>query len=66
MKYKDHKDAESGEMFVNGTYVGVRYGSSLSDALAPNDDGYGHLRSVNRFGSMLQDATADKNVPSGE
>lgn len=63
---KDNTNSGSGEGFINGTYVGVRHGSPLGDAMAPNDDGYGHLRSVKRFGSMLQDAATDKNVPSGE
>lgn len=63
---KHNVDSGSGEGFVNGVYVGIRHGSPLGDALAPNDDGYGHLRSVKRFGSMLQDADVDKNVPSGE
>ena len=62
----DHTNSGSGEGFVNGQYVGIRHGSPLGDALAPNDDGYGHLRSVKRFGSMLQDAAADNNVPSDE
>ena len=66
MGNKDNTDSGSGEGFVNCVYVGIRHGSPLGDALAPNDDGYGHLRSVKRFGSMLQDAAADKNVPSGE
>lgn len=61
-----HTDSGSDEGFVNGVYVGIRHGSPLGDALAPNDDGYGHLRSVRRFGSMLQDAAADKNIPLGE
>ena len=63
---KHNIDSGSGEGIVNGVYVGIRHGSPLGDALAPNDDGYGHLRSVKRFGSMLQDAAADKNIPSGE
>ena len=62
----DNTNYGSCEGFVNGVYVGIRHGSPLGDALAPNDDGYGYLRSVKRFGSMLQDAAADKNVPSGE
>jgi hypothetical protein len=62
---KHNIDSGSGEEFVNGVYVGIRHGSPLGDTLALNDDGYGHLRSVKRFGSMLQDAAADKNVPSG-
>ncbi|WP_394525740.1 hypothetical protein [Lacrimispora sp. JR3] len=63
---KDNTNSGPGEGFINGVYVGIRHGSPLGDALAPNDDGYGHLRNVKRFGSMLQDAAADKNVPSGE
>ncbi|MBE5980351.1 MAG: hypothetical protein E7249_14625 [Paenibacillaceae bacterium] len=62
----DNANSGSGEGYVNGVYVGIRHGSPLGDALAPNDDGYGHLRSVKRFGSMLQDAALDKNVSSGE
>ena len=66
MNYKDYTNPETGERTINGVYVGIRHGSPLGDALAPNDDGYGHLRSIKRSGSMLQDAAADKNVPSGE
>ena len=63
---KGNTNSGSGEGFVNGIYVGIRNGSPLGDALAPNDDGYGHLRSVKRFGSMLQDAAGRNNEPLDE
>lgn len=66
MNMNDYTNPETGERTINGVYVGIRHGSPLGDALATNDDGYGHLRSIKRSGSMLQDAAANKNVPSDE
>ncbi|WP_313341142.1 hypothetical protein [Lacrimispora sp.] len=66
MNYKDYTNPETGERTINGVYVGIRHGGALRDALAPDSDGYDHLRKINRSGSMLQDSAADKNVTSNE
>jgi len=66
MNYKDYTDPETGERTINGVYVGIRHGGALRDALAPDSDGYDHLRKINRFGSMLQDAAGRNNEPLDE
>ncbi|GLB33039.1 hypothetical protein LAD12857_49620 [Lacrimispora amygdalina] len=66
MNYKDYTNPETGERTLNGVYVGIRHGAALRDALAPDSDGYDHLRKINRSGSMLQDATGRKNEPLDE
>lgn len=66
MNYKDYTDPETGERYINGVYVGKRFGGALRDALAPDSDGYDHLRKINRFGSMLQDAAGRNNEPIDE
>jgi hypothetical protein len=57
MKYDDNLENN----IVNGTYVGVRVGSPLGDALSPEDDGYNHLRETEHFGTPTQDAQAKKD-----
>lgn len=59
MKYQD--DPEN--YMVNGTYVGVRLGGPLRDALAPDSDGYDHLREAKHIGTVLQDAIGPNPVP---
>ncbi|GLB28139.1 hypothetical protein LAD12857_00620 [Lacrimispora amygdalina] len=63
MNYKDYTNPETGERTINGVYVGIRHGGALRDALAPDSDGYDHLRKINRSGSMLQDAAGRNNEP---
>lgn len=59
MKYQD--DLQNG--FVNAQAVGTRIGTPLADALAPTDDGYDHIRGIERFGTVLQDAAQDAYNP---
>ena len=35
----------------------------LADALAPTDDGYDHLRGIERMGTVLQDGAQDAYNP---
>ena len=68
MNYKDYTNryAETEKRYINGAYVEKRFGGALRDALAPDSDGHYHLRIINRFGSMPQDATGRKNEPLDE
>lgn len=59
MKYQD--DLQKG--FVNGIAVGIRTGTPLGDALAPTDDGYDDVRSIEHIGTVLQDAAQDAYNP---
>ena len=53
MKYAD--DLSKGT--VNAMYVGERFGTATQDKLqAEGEDGYSHLRSVDHFGTITQDA----------
>lgn len=56
VKYKDYTDQKTGEKTVNAHYVGERQGTPLGDALAPDMDGYEHMRDMGRFGTITQDA----------
>lgn len=59
MKYQD--DLQNG--FVNAQAVGTRIGTPLADALAPTDDGYDDVRSVEHIGTVLQDAAVSAYNP---
>lgn len=58
MKYQD------GTNTVNGFTVGVMVGTPLKDALNPSDDGYDNLRTVERIGTVVQDADPDAENPT--
>lgn len=58
MKYQD------GTNTVNGFTVGVMVGTPLKDALNSSDDGFDHLRTVERIGTVVQDADPKAVNPS--
>lgn len=53
MKYAD----DLSKATINAIYVGKRFGTATQDQLqAEGEDGYSHLRSVDHFGTITQDA----------
>lgn len=56
MKYQDTSNS------INGKYIGASVGTRLPDSLAPLDDGFEYIRSINHVGTILQDAI-DEDQP---
>lgn len=57
---------QDGTNTVNGFPVGIKTGSPMQDAADPGNDGYDHLRSIERVGTVLQDTDPDAENPTPE